>query len=93
MGVHDIEMTDVILGLKEMPDEGTAHFLNFLQENRTQAEGAVMIPDSIDLVRASRPVAGPCKDVQFMPPPLQCRRQFRYVRGNPTHGLGVKRFP
>ena len=67
VSVHHVKMADVVLGLKEVPDERTAHFLDFLLENASQTEGTVMIPDAVDLLRAGllRRVADRKKDRGF----------------------------
>jgi hypothetical protein len=93
VGVHHVEVADIVLGLKEMPDERPAHFLDFLHKHAVQIEGTVMITDAVDLVHPAGPVAGPGEDMHFMPASLQCRRQFRHVGGYPTHSVGVQRFP
>src|SRR6185436_5156362 len=71
VSVHHVEVTDVVFRLEEMPNERPAHFLDLLHENAVQTERAVMIPDTVDLVRASGPVAGPGKDMQLMSPALE----------------------
>src|SRR5262249_32086113 len=58
VGVDDIEMADVILGLEEMPNKGAAHFLDFIHEIVGVIERAVMVPDPVNLAHAAASVPG-----------------------------------
>src|SRR5262245_18281596 len=52
-----------------------------------------MIPDAIDLRRATVSVTETCKDVNLMPLAVQSRRQVRHMRRYSTDRYRVERFP
>ena len=91
--VDEIEMAVTIFFLEEMPDERTAHFLDFIDETGVEIEWTVVIPDAIDLAYAATSVAGTCEDVNVMPFALESRRQFRHMRRYSSDRYRMERFP
>src|SRR6266566_3496504 len=93
MSVDDVEAPKLILLLEEMPDQGPAHVLNFINKVPIGLKGTVMIPNSVDLKDSTGAVAWPGKNVHDVALALEGCRQFRHVGRDSTHCDRMERFP
>jgi hypothetical protein len=87
--VDHVEVADIILRLKEVPDERAAHLLHFVHDVAIQVVGTVVIPDSVNPADSAAVITGRGENVNFVAAAFQRHRQFRHVRRYPSHRVGV----
>ena len=91
--MNHVEMADMIFSLEEVPEERTAHLLDFVHKAAAQVVWTVVIPDAVNPLDAAAAVTRPGEDMDFMAPTFERRRQFGDMGGDSSHRVGVERFP
>ncbi len=93
MSMHHVKAADMIFGLEEVPDEGAAHFLDFVDEVGVQVVRAVVMPDPVDPGGTAGAEAGSGEDVHFMAAALERRRELRHVCSDSSHCVRMQCLP
>ena len=93
MRVNNVKITDVTFGLEKMPDERSAHFLDFICHVRAEVVRAKMVPHAVNSADAAGSVARPGKDVDLVPAPIQGCGQFGDMGCDPANRVRMQRLP
>src|SRR5262249_35079008 len=93
MGVDDVEVTNVVFGLKYMVDERPAHVVDFVYKVRVQVKRAAVIVDAVDARIVALAVAHACEHMHFVAFPLQRGGQLRNVHSYAAYCNRMQRLP
>mmetsp|Transcript_44546 Transcript_44546/g.73221 ORF Transcript_44546/g.73221 Transcript_44546/m.73221 type:complete len:330 (-) Transcript_44546:2529-3518(-) len=93
VAVNHIKATYSALHVQEVPDEGAAHILNFLNEIAVSTEVHLVVNDAHDLVLPSPCLGGACEDMNRMTNLVKGAGQLCDVRGHTARRDGVEGLP
>jgi hypothetical protein len=93
VGMDDVKLAHAVFNAGEVMSERRAHAVDFVHEVAGEIHRAAVIVNPVNLLVLRLPRGEPREDVDVMPLPFECCRQFGDMCSHSSDGYGVERFP